>query len=229
MTVGSPPRYVPRMERTGWARRSRALSFPAAVLLATVLGCSPKIYRFDAAPQRLCPGQLTTLAWAGRGCAKLKADVPVEALGRLSSSGERSFAIWKDTTFTLEVHRFGSTEFARQEIEVFSESRTKELLGRTACEGEIIVASATLPPGEWDDLARVDTVRVRSRKIVTVKHGDREATLRPGSRETPAFRGIRVSGEWSLSSPLLPDEVCGDPAHHPPATLGLKVVVTCGP
>jgi hypothetical protein len=209
-------------------RSRRASATIAAIAGAAVIGCHPQIVRFEAAPQRLCANRSTRLEWEVKGSADLAARPPVAGTGKVSSSGSKPFAIAETTTFTLTAERFGSSKVAEQEIEAFSVGGTKSLLGRTSCEAGAIVAVATLPANEWDDLARVDTVRIVGARTIMVSHADRKTTLGPKARRSEEFRGAPVAGEWILRAPLLPDEVCGNPEHHPPATLGLTVTISCG-
>jgi hypothetical protein len=67
-----------------------------------------------------------------------------------------------------------------------------------------------------------------SGRALRVRHGGREGVVGPGREASTVWRGLPVSGVWEILSGLKPGEVPGNPAHHPPLHLFLRVSLTCG-
>jgi hypothetical protein len=204
---------------------SGALSGCGAIRLCSLFGCCPEIEHFDATPHRICPGGSATVSWNVRGDATLSASPARAATGAVDASGRRSFVLAQTTTFTLAVK--GLEEFREQEVQVFAGADEEEDVGGQAeCHGNELVATAKLPPGDWDDLARVATVRENqfaALRPLTVVHAGRTATL-TGAAPSAALAGTKVSGDWEIRSPLSPGEGC-----NPPPALELTVRVECTP
>jgi hypothetical protein len=88
-----------------------------------------------------------------------------------------------------------------------------------------LIARDTLKADTWPDaLTLADVSSPGGRKLV-VQHGGREGIV--GATGNATWKGMAVNGAWSLRSALLPGEVMGDPARHPPAHLYLKLTLAC--
>lgn len=113
------------------------------------------------------------------------------------------------------------------DVEVLPAKGKGDLGGRTKCDATSVVADFDVPPKNWADVLRVDTVRSDTGRRLHVEHESRRDDLDAGHPESGAFSGTAVSGKWLISSPYLAGEVCGNPEHHPPAILALEVGTRC--
>ncbi len=210
----------------------RYLRFPARasllILALTLSACAhPKITRFEAAPQRLCRDQVTTLTWSVVGEPVLSADPPLPGTGPVSPEGSRTFAPTTSTVFTLRVARGGKSARANQEVVVYATPPVVQVVIATepGPDGGI-VATDVVPPADWDDGLRIATVTNGSDRAVTVHHGGREVVLAP-AEASDVLAGLTMSGAWELAAGLLPGEIMGDPAHAPADRLRLHVALAC--
>ena len=114
-----------------------------------------------------------------------------------------------------------------QDVKVFQREGEQQITGRVTCRPGSVVASISLPREDRDDIVRVGGVNLVGSRRVKVEHEGRVAALNLGRKTSEEFAGSTLSGDWTLSSLLLPGEVCGDPEHNPPETLQLSIITQC--
>ncbi len=203
-----------------------------AVCVIAVVGsmaaCMPKIAAFQADPQQLCMGQSTTLSWQVRGEARLSAQPPLAGVGAVDSVGSRLFAPVETTLFTMTATHQGQEAFAKQEVVVRAmESQQPIVLRTRPVPPDGLVAVETLPPADWDELLRIDTIAGQSPRPLRIVHEGRDVLLPADGSVSDQLRGTKVSGRWEIHAELLPGEVIGDPAHAPPDRLRLLAHLSC--
>jgi hypothetical protein len=219
-------------ENSKRSRRPDPQALVQATLLATALvlgaACTAQIDRFVAAPDRICRGAGTIVSWSVQGTAELAADPPVPGTGPVEASGSRQFSLERPTRFVLTAHTlFQQSEPGVQQVKVFERESEQEIMGPTTCRPGSVVASISLPRGDADELVRVESVEIVGSRRVKVEHEGHAAALNLGQRTSAEFAGATPSGEWKLSSLLLPGEICGDAEHSPPDALHLKITTRC--
>jgi hypothetical protein len=80
----------------------------------------------------------------------------------------------------------------------------------------------------WHDLIRIGEVASESGRAMRVHHAGRERRVGPGMIASNAWKGLPLRGVWEMFSAVQPGEIPGDPNHHPPLHLSLRVSVVCG-
>jgi hypothetical protein len=205
--------------------------FHAACLLTLVsflAACSPKIVAFQANPHQLCLGQRTMLSWEVTGEARLSAKPPLAGTEPVDVVGSRLFAPVETTLFTMTATHHGQEAFAKQEVVVHARD-SEQLIALQALPEDTrsLVAIETLPPEDWDDLLRIDTIAGQSQRRLRIVHDGRDVVLPADGNASEQLRGTTVSGRWEIHAELLPGEVIGDPAHAPPDRLYLLVHLSC--
>jgi hypothetical protein len=91
-----------------------------------------------------------------------------------------------------------------------------------------LIAGDSLRAETWHQQLTVGQVFADSGRALVVRHDGRAGLVTPGAAGSPALNGTSLSGLWEIRAGLLPGEVPGDPSHHPPAHLYLRVGVACG-
>ena len=176
----------------------------------------------------MCAGENATLSWRVRGDAALSATPPREGTGKVPSSGSRRFTIAESTLFEITAKRRGKSAFARQEVAAFATGATREIAFRTDLLGtDSLIAAGTIPPADWDDELRIDTVSGQSQRQLRVVHGGHDILLPADGSASDSLRGARVGGRWEMRSGLPPGEAVGGP-HAPPDRLRVLVRLSCG-
>lgn len=203
-----------------------------AVCVIAVAGsmaaCMRKIVAFQANPHQLCMGQSTTLSWEVRGEAMLSAQPPLGDVGPVDPVGSRMFAPVETTMFTMTATHQGQEAFAKQEVVVPAMESERLIVLRTRPESpDGLVVIETLPPADWDDLLRIDTMAGLSGRPLRIVHEGRDVLLAADGSASDQLRGTKVSGRWEIHTGLLPGEVIGDPAHAPPDRLRLLAHLSC--
>lgn len=92
--------------------------------------------------------------------------------------------------------------------------------------GRELVVTDTLKTSEWDGSARITWVFNRESRPIRAGHSGKEALIAAGD-STGAFRGLPITGIWSLRAPLDPAEEPGDPEHSPASFLKVPFKFTC--
>jgi hypothetical protein len=198
------------------------------VVVSSIAACMPKIMAFQADPQQLCMGQSTTLSWKVRGEAMLSAQPPLAGVGPVDSVGSYMFAPVETTMFAMTATHQGQEAFAKQEVVVRAMESQQPIVLRTRPESpDGLVAVETLPPADWDDLLRIDTIAGQSGRPLRIVHEGRDVLLAADGSASDQLRGTKVSGRWEIHAGLLPGEVIGDPAHAPPDRLRLRAHLSC--
>jgi hypothetical protein len=176
----------------------------------------------------VCAGESAKLSWRVRGNAALSATPPLDGTGEVPSSGSREFAIAQPTVFEITAKRHGKTAFARQEVTAFATGATRDIVFRTdSLAPDSLIAAGTIPPADWDDELRIDTVSGQSQRQLRVVHEGRDILLPADGSASDALRGARVGGRWEIRSGLLAGETIGGP-HAPPDRLRVVVRLSCG-
>jgi hypothetical protein len=204
----------------------RAVS--VVVIVGSMAACMPKIVAFQANPYQVCRGQSATLSWEVRGEAVLSAKPPLAGVGPVEPVGSRMFAPVETTMFTMTATHQGQEAFAQQEMVVRATESEQLIVLRTRPESpDGLVAAETLPPADWDDLLRIDTIAGQSGRPLRIVHESRDVLLPADGSASNQLRGTAVSGRWEVHAGLLPGEVVGDPAHAPPDRLRLLAHLSC--
>jgi magnesium chelatase family protein len=161
------------------------------VIVGSMAACMPKIIAFQANPHQVCMGQGTTLSWEVRGEAMLSAKPPLAGVGPVDPVGSRMFAPVETTMFTMTATHQGQEAFAKQEVVVRAMESEQLIVLRTRPESpDGLVAVETLPPADWDDLLRIDTIAGQSGRPLRIVHESRAVLL--GSQ-------LPMPGEVSLA------------------------------
>ena len=198
------------------------------VVVGSMAACMPKIIAFQANPHQVCMGQGTTLSWEVRGEAMLSAKPPLAGVGPVEPVGSRLFAPVETTMFTMTATHQGQEAFAQQEVVVRAMTSEQLIVLRTQPESpDGLVAVETLPPADWDDLLRIDTIAGQSGRPLRIVHEGRDVFLAADGSASDQLRGTTVSGRWEVHAGLLPGEAIGDPAHAPPDRLRLLAHLSC--
>ncbi len=203
------------MTRISPRRSARRVVRSFGVLLL-IGGCGPKIKEFTVEPRRVCAGDTVRVAFKTSGQPRLIAvrhgGPPVDT-----------------TTYTLIAESRGKVSHSAMDVVTFSARAVPVLAFDTELLGQdSLVARDSLRPETWQDGVRVGQLFADSGRVLLVRHAGKEGVVQSGPGGSAALSGAPVSGEWEIRSALLPGEVPGDPKHHPPAHLYLRVGVACG-
>ena len=192
--------------------RSRAL---AGIISLLLLACGPKIQEFSVAPRHVCSGDTVTVTFKTRGTPHL-------------TTTDFDSATVRRTRYTIVAEKGGKQAFSQMDVYTYSPDAVPVLAFDTDMLGsDSLVARETLPAASWPDLLQVERVVVDSGRPLRVMHGGTGAVVAPGGGGSD-WAGLPVGGEWEVHAALLPGEIPGNPAHHPPAHLELSVTLRCG-
>jgi len=204
-----------------------ARSSCAALLLLSVAGCAPQISRFDVLPVHVCEGTPSAVTWEISGSPEL---TTTPAIQPLPGEPLRYQAI-EDTVLTLRVTRwpYSNPQVSETEVIVY---RTPPLVREPVafqmqCEDNSLVGILPRPATQWDPKIRLETVASDGSREITIEHEGRSATLAASTLSSNAFQGTPMAGAWKVTTPLGPNERCGDPAAAPPARIILTTHLMC--
>jgi len=131
------------------------------------------------------------------------------------------------TRYTIVAEKSGKRAFSQMDVYTYSPGASPALAFDTDMLGrDSLIARDSLPRASWPELLLVDRVMVDSGRPLRVLHRGRNDVVAPGMPST-GWTGVPVGGGWEVRAALRPGEVPGDPAHHPPAHLGLRVTLRC--
>jgi hypothetical protein len=180
-------------------------------------GCGPKIIAFDVQPRRVCAGDSVHISWKVRGTPHL------QAVRRTEDSVDI-------IRYTIVSESHGKRAFSSMDVITFTPAVPKILVAETAMLGtDSLVARDSARAAVWNSLVQIGEVASDSGRELWVRHGGREGVLGPGRTPSQVWRGLPVSGAWEIRSGLKRGEVPGNPAHHPPLHLFLRVSLVCAP
>lgn len=180
--------------------------------LALLTGCGPKIQEFEVTPRRICTGDTVSVTFKTRGEAHL---TTVRRGGPLADT----------TTYTIVALAHGKQAYSR--MDVITLATTQTLAFNTGMLGhDSLVARDSLPAEVWSGM-KIDQIFADSGRGLVVVHGGKSGLLKPDGAGHPEWRGLLVSGAWELHSGLLAGEIPGNPAHHPPAHLYIRLSLSC--
>jgi len=197
--------------------RTRLLvsAWGAAVPLLLLAGCGPKILAFDVQPRRVCAGDSVHITWNVRGTPRLV------AVRRTEDSVDI-------IRYTIIAESHGKQAFSQMDVITFTPGVPAALAFNTDMLGhDSLVARDTLRAATWHDLLRVGDITSDSGRQVLVRHAGIDGVVGPGREGNAAWRGKLMSGPWEVRSGLKPGEVPGNPTHHPPTHLFLKMSLVC--
>jgi len=179
---------------------------------ASLAACGPKIQQFEVTPRRICAGTPVTISFKVRGSPHLT------AARRGSGSSDT-------TTYTIVATARGDSAYSKMDVITFGSDQVlafaTDMLGRDS-----LVARDTLAADAWSGMQIADVFADSTRGLVLI-HGGKSAALKAGGAAQSEWRGLPVSGSWELHAGLLHGEIPGNPAHHPPAHLYLRMSVAC--
>jgi len=179
---------------------------------ATLAACGPKIQQFEVTPRRICAGTPVTISFKVRGAPHL-------------TTVRRGTALSDTTTYTIVATARGDSAYSKMDVITFGSTQTlsfaTDMLGRDS-----LVARDTLPADAWAGMQIADVFADSTRGLVLI-HGGKSAALKAGGAAQADWRGQPVSGPWDLHAGLLRGEIPGNPAHHPPAHLYLRMTLAC--
>lgn len=198
-----------------------------ALFLFGVAGCAPKIARFDVLPVRVCEGTPSVVTWEISGSPELTTAPAIQPL-----PGEPlRYQTTEDTVFTLHVTRwpYQNPEVSETEVRVHrTPPPARELVSiEMKCEGGSLVGILPRPATLWDPRIRLETVASDGSREITVEHEARTAALTASAPSSSVFQGATMAGTWKLTTPLRPNERCGDPTAAPPARIILTAQFVC--
>jgi hypothetical protein len=218
---------------------SRPGSWFSALALLPLLGllvaksCDPIVTEFKARPLHVCGNKPITITWNTKGEATtLAADHPVRfPLGRVDNHGEASVILSQTTTFSLRSRLRGEEGVKKLTVEFIpSEGGKTSIEGQALCQLGAAVYTTTLPPDDWDQAIRVNTIANTSDRPIRVMHGDSALDLDPGE-SSESLAGSPIGGTWTLSAKLRPFEKCEandmNKPREPLPYLALEVGVFC--
>ena len=204
-----------------------ARSSCAALLLLSVAGCAPQISRFDVLPDHVCEGTPSAVTWEISGSPEL---TTTPAIQPLPGEPLRYQAI-EDTVLTLRVTRwpYSNPQVSETEVIVYrTPPPVREPVAfQMQCEGTSLVGVLPRPATQWDPKIRLETVASDGSREITIEHEGRSATLTSSAASSNAFQGTPMGGAWKVTTPLGPNERCGDPAAGPPARIILTTRLMC--
>jgi hypothetical protein len=178
--------------------------------------CGPKIISFDVQPRRVCAGDTVHISWKVRGTPRLL------AVRRTEDSVDI-------IRYTIVSESHGKEARSSMDVITFTPALPTVLVAETDMLGkDSLVARDSARAAVWQALVQVGDVVSDSGRTLRVRHGGREGMIGPGREPSAVWRGLPVSGVWELFSGLKPGEVPGNPAHHPPLHLFLRVGMVCG-
>ena len=199
----------------------------AILFLLGFVGCAPAIARFDVLPVHVCAGTPSIVTWETSGSPELTIAPPIQPL-----PGEPiRYQATEDTVFTLQVKRWPYPNPAVSETEVRvhqTPAPARESIAfQMNCEGSNLIGNLSRPATHWDSRIQLETVAADGSREITVEHEGRTATLTASMSSSSAFQGAPMAGTWKLTTPLGPNERCGDPAAGPPARIILTTRFMC--
>lgn len=187
-------------------------TIPSFILLLGLAACGPKIEQFEVSPRRICAGTPVTITFKVRGASHLITE-------------RRGTSASDTTTYTIVATARGDSAYSKMDVITFGAEQTlafaTDMLGHDS-----LVARDTLPADAWGGM-QVAQVLADSTRGMVLTHGGRSALLKPGGAAQADWQGQPVSGAWEVHAGLLHGEVPGNPAHHPPAHLALRMTVAC--
>src|SRR5262249_8900349 len=158
--------------------------------------CTPRVTRFDAAPDRICRGGTTLVSWSVTGNAELSSEPAVQGTGPVESTGSREFSLTEPTRFVMVAsYPWKKSEPGVRDVKVFQLRGEQEIMGHTTCRPGWVVASITLPREDWDTLVRVDSVHIVGSRRVKVEHEGKVANLSLSHKDSAEFAGSSASGD----------------------------------
>jgi hypothetical protein len=198
-----------------------------ALFLLGVAGCAPKIARFAVLPVRVCEGTPSAVTWEVSGSPELTTAPAIQPL-----PGEPlRYQATEDTVFTLRATRwpYQNPDVAETEVRVHRTPPpvTERIVFTMNCDGAGLVGILPRPATDWDSRIRLETVAADGSREITVEHETRSATLTASAPGTGAFQGVAMAGTWKVTTPLRPNERCGDPSAAPPAKIILTTQFVC--
>jgi hypothetical protein len=191
---------------------SSALGGGCLLLLA---GCDPKILTFDVQPRRVCAGDSVHISWKVRGTPHL------ETARRTEDSVEI-------IRYTIVSESHGKRAFSSKDVVTFTPAVPTVFVAETAMQGnDTLVARDSARTAVWHSLVQVGVVGTDSGRQLLVRHAGREGVIGPDRKGNAVWRGLPVSGPWEIRSGLQRGEIPGNPAHHPPQHLSIRVGLVC--
>jgi hypothetical protein len=191
------------------------------------------VEQFDASLHYVCPGQPVQLWWRVSGSATIEATPPLAGLanGPVEDKGHATIAPVKTTDVALHVTRFlghptSSTQTIRVQDDAGAPKPITASLADPGSECDAGAIRATAKAFHFADNLKVATVEPLpgDRRNYVVAHAGIQTTLAPGRVDTH-FGGLPVAGDWLITTPLQPGEVCGTPTL--PHNLAINVTAQC--
>ncbi len=178
-----------------------------------LLGCGPKIQEFSVQPRRICLGDTVRVTFKTRGAPHLV-------------SMRRSGPLADTTTYMIVAEARGKKAYSVMDVVTFLPGATPSLAFDTNLLGaDSLIAHDSIRVETWPDFLRINDIFSDSGRKLVVRHGDREGVV--GRGRSAVWRGLAVNGAWDIRSGLMPGELPGDPARHPPAHLYLRMSLAC--
>jgi hypothetical protein len=188
-----------------------------------------KIHSFTASRQFVCPAEKVTLAWKTTGKTTLSAEPAGAAgMGSVAEEGSVDVAIQATTVFTLKAAKSGGTATRKQEV-ALGEGRDQPIGGDSqTCDASGVSTTFEVAGEDWDDRLRIATIdgSVMARPL-KIEHAGKTVDLGPQAQTSDALAGEKISGSWTIRTPLAPGEQCGVQQSGIPASLSVKVRVGC--
>lgn len=92
------------------------------------------------------------------------------------------------------------------QVEVRMDSATDHIAFAPVLVGDSLVAAGINDTVRWGSVFSILTIAAGSNRSLTVTHAGITRVLDPAERPDTAFRESPIQGEWSINSPLTPDE-----------------------
>lgn len=196
------------------------------VSFALVLSACANVHCFHVDSQTLCAGDEVRLRWAARGLVRLEASPEHPVAGAKRSNGEERVALDRTTLFTLAARSPFRRDF--REIEVVVAPPAEGYGEAATCDAEQRQISThftlrdTVSAGPRIELLRNEL----DRPLVVDKDG--HSVRLAAGEESPSLRGAPVTGAWTLTSPLAPEETCDEALESIGEYLQITVDMGCG-
>jgi len=195
------------------SRQCRSALGGGCILL--LAGCGPKILAFDVQPRRVCAGDSVHISWKVRGTPHLE-------------SARRTVDSVEIIRYTIVSESHGKRASSSMDVITVTPAVPTVFVAETAMQGnDSLVARDSARTAVWHSLVQIGDVGSDSGRQLLVRHAGRDAVIGPDRKGSAVWRGLPMSGAWEIRSGLQRGEIPGNPAHHPPPHLSIRVGLVC--
>lgn len=162
------------------------------------MGCSPKIYFFEANTQAISNIDSVQLRWKVRGKPVL--------LTHVQELPDRRDGLLRRLEYTLVVQKNGKEQTKFIEVDVLKPDSYTDIVFNVLRKGDSLYASGIKDVQKWGTKFVIDGVANPATRNLLIIHENKAIKVVAGD-STDVFKGTPVSGHWDIRTNLSEEEM----------------------